>query len=402
MRSYGYSEIATPTFESLELFTKKSGQDITKQLYNFQDKGEREICLRPELTAPVMRFYFNELRSRPKHLKIFYYGNCFRYERPQDGRYREFFQFGVELVGGSTTLGNAELIDCASSCLCASGLNGFKIRVGHLGVLRNLLNVYGITEEQRKYIMPLIDKGEYVGLEDYLVEQGYSEDQVMKILNIVQYKVELQDFLDLPDAVKPLLKESEDSLAALEELFQIAKYMDDMGTTNISIDLGIARGLDYYIGMVFEADLDELGAEKQICGGGHYSLSEVFDSPDDVTATGFAIGFDRVMLGLQRQNYELEKPDLDVFIVPMGDETLKTCLGLIRELRDNGLRTDMDQGGRALGKNLKYAQARGSKFAVFIGSDELTKGTAQLKNLDTREQVELPIAEILGKIRQQL
>ncbi|MCG2825715.1 MAG: ATP phosphoribosyltransferase regulatory subunit, partial [Thermoplasmatales archaeon] len=148
-KTFGYREIATPTFESTALFTKKSGEGIVKQLYNFKDKAGRDIALRPELTAPAIRFYVNEMQSLPKPLKLFYFGNCFRYEEPQKGRFREFYQFGVECIGGK---GEAEVIALAVKMLENTGLKNFELRVGHLGILRNIL---GNADSS---VMTLIDK----------------------------------------------------------------------------------------------------------------------------------------------------------------------------------------------------------------------------------------------------
>jgi histidyl-tRNA synthetase len=397
--SYGYDEVVTPTFENLDLFVKKSGSDIVKQLYNFKDKGEREICLRPELTAPVMRFYFNDLRTLPKPLKIFYFGPCYRYERPQEGRYREFWQFGVELVGGDMSLGNAELVDLAASCLSGAGLDGFKVRVGHLGILKSVLVNTGLDESQRKYCMPLIDKEEYQGLEDYLAEQGLGEADISLVQNVVQYKVELDFFLSNAEGLKGMLGGNEDAVSSLEELLKIATYLKTMGTRNIFIDLGIARGLDYYTNMVFEVDLDDLGAEKQVCGGGHYCLSDLFEAKDELNATGFAIGFDRIMLGLERQDYDLETPFLDVYVIPLSKDYLDTSLGILADLRKAGLRADLDQNIRGMGKALKYAQNRNARYAVFVGLDEVAEDNVGLKDLEKREQVEIPQKEIVDRVK---
>ena len=397
--SYGYNEVVTPTFENLDLFVKKSGSDIVKQLYSFKDKGDREICLRPELTAPVMRFYFNDLRTLPKPLKIFYFGPCFRYERPQEGRYREFWQFGVEIVGGDKALGNAELVDLAASCLAAAGLKDFKVRVGHLGILKSVLAKAGLDPEQMKYGMPLIDKEEYTGLGEYLSQQGFGETETSLVQNVVQYKVEMDFFISNVEALKGMLAGNEEALSSLEELVQIAGYLQSMGTKNISIDLGIARGLDYYTNMVFEVDLDDLGAEKQICGGGHYNLSDLFEAKDELNATGFAIGFDRVMLGLERQDYQMETPYLDVYVIPLSKEYLDTSLEILAQLRNAGLRADLDQNLRGMGKALKYAQSCNTKYAVFVGLEEVAQGNVGLKNLEKREQVEVSKEDIVLRVR---
>jgi len=399
VQSFGYNEIATPTFEHLELFVNKSGADITKQLYNFKDKGERDITLRPELTAPVMRFYFSDLKMRPKPLKIFYFGNCFRYERPQDGRYREFWQFGAEIIGvADKHYDNAELLNLAMSCLRASGLKGFLMRVGHVGILKAVLVSLGLGPEQQKYAMPLIDKGEYQGLEDYLKEQRLTPQDISYLLETLQQKMTLDELIEGKDALSRRLERSKDAQQALADFYEMVKLIKEMGVSPVVIDLGIARGLDYYTGMVFEVDLQELGAEKQVCGGGAYNLEELFEVKERMDATGFAIGFDRVMLGLTRQNYVFERPFLDAFVIPMSRECLTNAIKVLGQIHGSGLRGDMELAGRGMGKSIKHAEALNAGFAVIIGEDELKKGVASVKDLAKRAQEEVALDDVAAHI----
>ena len=182
VRNWGFQEIITPTFESLELFTLKSGEGIVGELYNFTDKGERQMTLRPELTAPVMRMYVNEMQARQRPLKLFYFENCFRYERPQKGRFREFWQFGVELIGSDKADADAEVIALASEMLRAVGIRG-DLHVNHLGVIRHLLSI--LETEQQSRIMRLVDKKEQQGLEDYLAEISAPADLRMKLVELI-------------------------------------------------------------------------------------------------------------------------------------------------------------------------------------------------------------------------
>lgn len=179
---WGYQEVVTPTFEHLELFTLKSGEGVVGELYNFKDKGDREMTLRPELTAPVMRMFVNEMQALPRPLKLFYFENCFRYERPQKGRFREFWQFGVELIGSEGPDADAEVISLATAMLEVAGIKG-DLHVGYLGIIRHVLS--SLEVEKQGKIMRLVDKKDDMGLDYYLEEINAPTDLRMKLFGLI-------------------------------------------------------------------------------------------------------------------------------------------------------------------------------------------------------------------------
>ena len=250
-RNWGYSEIITPTFEHLDLFTLKSGEGIIGELYNFTDKGGRDMTLRPELTAPVMRLYVNELQSFPKPLKLFYFENCFRYERPQKGRFREFWQFGVELIGSGKPDSDAEVIALADALLKAVGVRG-DMKLGNLAVIRTLLR--GLEPEIISKVMRLVDKKEYASLEALVEEIGAEEQLKSDLFKLIK----LEGRYILQD-----VKEIVGNIPELVSFEKTLKLLDAYGV-DYSLDFGIARGLDYYTGMVFEVYAEGLGAQKQV------------------------------------------------------------------------------------------------------------------------------------------
>ncbi|MDP2767422.1 MAG: histidine--tRNA ligase, partial [Candidatus Methanoperedens sp.] len=278
---WGYGEVKTPTFEHIELFTLKSGEVILGEIYNFRDKGDREIALRPELTAPVVRMYVEELQRSPKPLKFYYFDNCFRYERPQKGRFREFFQFGIEIIGSARPEADAEAIALAVEMLNSAGVKG-DLHVGHLGIVRALLK--DILPEHQSRIMRLVDKKDDKGLEDFLDEINASDEMKGKLFRLIG--------LHGDNAVH----EAKELVGNIEAISQFEVLLELLGVYELEyiIDLGIARGLDYYTGMVFEIYCEGLGAQNQVCGGGSYRLAQLFGG-EDVPSTGYAIGFDRVM-----------------------------------------------------------------------------------------------------------
>jgi len=173
--TFGFREISTPIFEETELFVLRSGPNILNELYAFKDKGDRDIALRPEMTAPAVRMFVNGMSNEPKPVKMFYFGQCFRYERPQSGRYREFYQFGAELIGNKNPESDAEVIALAASMIEALGLNDYRIRIGHIGVLRQKLADSGVPKERTAEILQKLDKKSYDEAEPLLIDMGVSD-----------------------------------------------------------------------------------------------------------------------------------------------------------------------------------------------------------------------------------
>ncbi|PKK85401.1 MAG: histidine--tRNA ligase [Thermoplasmata archaeon HGW-Thermoplasmata-1] len=387
---FGYREIQTPTFENLELLTAKSGEGIIDELYDFTDKGGRRLALRPELTAPVMRFYVNEMQRETKPLKLFYLSNCFRYDRPQKGRYREFWQIGCELIGPNSPLAHSEVISLAYEALKSAGVQQIVLRVGSLGVLKPLITGLGLDGCDERAAMRLIDKSEYESLEKFLSEKGVGAADAKRFLATIRCK-------SIPDA-RALLSDSIGSelSVAFDYLDNVMRLLDSFGVANCTLDLAIARGLEYYTGLVFEIDAPLLGAEKQLCGGGCYSLVPLFGGLE-VPTSGFAIGFDRTIVALEEEEYSFETPrSTDAFIVPVGDggRLLECAAGISATLRKAGKRVEVDLMARSVGKALKYADKIGVKKAVLVGENELEKGAVLVKDLVSGEQMEVELRRL--------
>jgi histidyl-tRNA synthetase len=392
--TFGYREIATPTFEHAELFTERSGEDVKNEMYIFTDKGGRELSLRPELTAPTMRFYAGELRHLPKPIKVFYFGNCFRYERPQSGRFREFWQFGAEIMGGDVQGSDADIIAMAIASLRNAGLTEFTLRIGHLGILRGLLEAMGISGERQSQCMRLIDKGELDTLFDLLEGEAGGETGNIRAV------IEMEKSSELGKMIDNLVKDNERAESALEELKTTLALVKSLGAEEYTIDLGIARGLDYYTGMVFEIDVPSLGAEKQVCGGGAYELAELFGA-EKINSTGFAIGFDRVMMALKNTGVEIPVEGITAYVIPLGQEARTVALKLAAELRRNKISCDTALGDRSIAKHMKFANAQSVRFTIIIGEDELKAKTASVKNMESGEQVSVPLESVIEHVSKQ-
>jgi histidyl-tRNA synthetase len=385
--TYGYQEIKTPIFEDLALFTMKSGEGIIEEIYHFQDKGGRDLALRPELTAPVARIYLNELQKAVKPLKMYYFGSCFRYERPQAGRWRQFWQLGCELIGGKSPESEAEIITLAAHCLDEIGLNGYEIHIGNLGILRGILNQDRVSPGEQDQIMALIDKGDVEALK-IILEDLKLEEKPKKILKKL---IKLHGHREVLEQVHEIINDYPQSLKSLDELEDLLKILEAFGFSNYTLNLGIARGLDYYSGIVFEIYAKGLGAQKQISGGGTYNLIEIFGG-EKVESTGFAFGFDRVVEALRMQESIIPtKKAAEVFVAPITPELKLDAFEIAQNLRKNGIPTDIELTGRKLKKILSYADHLGVNYVILVGARELAENKVTLKEMESGYQEQIPL-----------
>ena len=230
--SYGYQEIKTPLFEELSLFTTKSGEEIVDQLYNFKDKSDRELTLRPEITAPVARLYLNELeKTAVKPIKLYYYGSCFRYERPQKGRFRQFWQFGCELIGAKTPQGEAEVIALCSDAIQSLGITTADVNINHLGIIRGLFRHFDISTETQREIMVVIDKGD----KDLLIESLSGDEPVIDNDELNQILLKLIDLVgdkSIISEVEELIAPYDEPKEALEELKELISLLEAFQVEN--------------------------------------------------------------------------------------------------------------------------------------------------------------------------
>ena len=400
-RRSGFKRIQTPIFESLDLFTAKSGPGVVSQLYAFEDKGGRNLTLRPELTAPAMRMIAEEMRNDTKPLRVSYYGQCYRYEEFKKGRYREFFQYGVELIGASGPLAEAEVIALAINMLTDCGLQDWQIRIGHVGILKGALSGLGLSLETPEgasespvaSAMRFLDKGDDNGLGKLLESNGIP----------VANAAPLRQLADLEGGVETI-EPAREILSSLDGVSLDA--LDDLQTTlnavaalapappSLAVDLTVARGLDYYTGMVFEVIVPEMGGEGQVLGGGSYKLLHLFGLPDLDPCCGFGLGFDRVLLALEAQaersgRSEVVPGEVDgkglIAVIPFNIDVAEV-LPLVRGLRAAGQRVELELRGRKIGKAMNWANGIGASSTLVIGPRDLDAGQCMLKNLTSGQQ----------------
>jgi histidyl-tRNA synthetase len=374
-RRWGYREVCTPEFEELELFTLRSGEGIIQEMYVFEDKGGRSLALRPELTAPVLRMYVNEGKTLKKPLRWFYFADCFRYERPQKGRYRQFWQFGAELIGVDTATAEAEAVMLGSDLLKATGVK-FELQVGHLSLMRSLVS--GLVPDDQRRIRMYLDKKDRTGLAEYLEAHGMRdlEESLVALIEARSLEEALEVTGPIPDAGK------------IGEVFS----MLDASGISYTLNAGIARGLDYYTGTVFEAFAENLGAENQILGGGSYRLAHLFGG-EDTPSCGFAIGFDRVMVALG----EIPGPKHLVAGVAHTPEGRNFALLVAARFREAGIRTDLDLSEKGIGAQLSNI-ARYADYALIIGEKEAEQRMVTIKNLSSGEQQTVPLETAIAEV----
>ena len=373
---FGYGEVSTPTFESLELFTLKSGPGIIDEIYAFEDKGGRELALRPELTAPVMRMVINEMRSRPKPIKLFYFGNCFRYDRPQSGRYREFYQFGFEVVGAGTPAADAEIIALAIKNIKDLGLEGFRVKIGHIGVIRSVIS--DLSKEEQARVMQALDKEDYE-----LVRSLVPDETAERLLQITC----LNGDVSVLDGIG-------EGAAHLREIMRHLSYYGF--EEHCTIDMSVVRGLDYYTGMVFEIEAPILGAEKQICGGGAYSLIKLLGG-GDVPSTGFAIGFDRVLLALEKEGKRPKISEKILYLIRAGSVPYEDMVRLAARLRLFGVSVDFPLYDRSLSKGMKYASAMNYPYVAIMGEEEWRMDMLTIRDMETGEQQQISVEQLIAR-----
>lgn len=375
-QSFGYGEIQTPMFEEQELFTLKSGEGIIGEMYAFEDKGGRKIALRPEVTAAVVRAYVNEAQVAPKPLRWYYFAECFRYERPQKGRYRQFWQFGCELIGADSAAADAEVIALAYELLKSSGVR-FVLKIGHLAPMKHMLR--DLDAGEQKKVMAALDKRDMDLLKTTLdaIEHPDLYDPLTTLITAETLDQVWQATGDIPEKSR------------IEETF---RYLTAQNIPFVQ-NFGIARGLDYYTGMVFEGFADNLGAENQILGGGVYRLAHLFGGKD-VPSCGFAIGFDRVMVSLG----EITPDAAPVVAVVATPQTRTAAYTAAAAFRSAGITVVMDVMDRSFGAQISSALKSGAAYAALIGEKEAAAGTVTLKNLEQAAQQEMSLADAVAEV----
>ncbi len=394
---YGYREIMTPVLESYELLAAKSGEEIRSRMYAFKDLGGRKVALRYEFTASVARLVADTLRTEPKPLRLFCVGSLYRYDEPQHGRFREFWQSNYELMGSSTPEADAEIILLTNSLMRDVGLENFVFKIGHVGVLRSILCEEGIEEEVQNGAMHFMDKKEYENAFKLIKGAGASEECLETLTRLVEIKGEKT--FEILKRMEEQVKAYKKAAKAVENLRKIIELvLDTEEKIDIRIEAGFARGLEYYTGIIFEVYVPEM--EIALTGGGRYDkLIELFGG-EPTPAVGVAHGLDRIMLAMEEQKTALKtKEQIMVAVIPIEEHLKGEALKISEMLREADVAARVEVMGRKLANALQDADKRKTDYAVILGERELKDGSVVVRDFKRRSQKTVRIHDVVDEIR---
>lgn len=385
MEKYNYEYFRTPLFESSELFHRGVGETtdiVSKETYDFIDRGNRNLTLRPEGTAGIVRsFIENKIYSRAElPVKTWYYGPMYRYERPQSGRFREFYQFGIEVFGTDDAIIDAEIISIIVNFYKILGLKGIKVNINSLGD----------KETRDNYHKSLID---YFKPHISNMCQDCQNRFEKNPLRILDCKIDsnLEIMKNAPKMTDFLSDESK------EHFEKVKQYLDALNIEYI-VNPNLVRGLDYYTNTVFEieADIKGFGNQNVLCGGGRYNnLVSNLGGPQ-TSGVGVAIGMERLLQALELEEINLvDENNIDAYVIPFSTNEKAYSLNLVQEIRMNGFKADIDYLNRNLKSNFKQADRLNTKFVIIIGEEEINSNILTIKNNETKEEFKIKRDEII-------
>lgn len=399
---YGYDPMETPALEFSEVLKGKYGEE-EKLIYEFKDKGGRDLALRYDLTVPMSRVIAANPQL-PKPFKRYQISRVWRYDNPQRGRYREFWQCDVDIVGSKSMLADAELVILAVDVFRALGFRDFRIKINNRKILNAMCSYAGIEEGRKVEALRGLDKIDKIGVKGFaenLKEKGFSPDCVGKVLEFIQMSGKANDILSV---ASERLSGYEQGVEGVEELREIIRILRELGIDEESyvIDLSLARGLDYYTGPIYEIAITnpKIGS---LSGGGRYDKLIGSFAGMDVPATGISLGLERIIDVMKELGMtSLPKTKTLVLVSSIDEKTGLDALRIAQRLRLAGIavRTDV-MGERKITRQLKYADSLGIPYAIIIGPREMEKGTLKLKMMNKREEKEMKIDQIIEFLRDQ-
>lgn len=388
MEKYNYEYLRTPIFESSNLFHRGVGETtdiVTKETYDFKDRGDRDMTLRPEGTAGVVRSYIeNKMYSIPNQpVKAWYYGPMFRYERPQSGRFREFYQFGVEAFGSNDPMLDAEIISIPVNLYKLLGLKGIKVNINSLGDEESRNNY---REALLEYFKPHLDE---------LCEdcRNRYEKNPLRIIDC-KYDANMDIIKNAPKIIDYLNEKSKNHFE------MVKKYLKALNIDFV-VNPNIVRGLDYYTHTVFEveASVEGFGSQNVLCGGGRYN--NLVDTIGGISTpgVGFALGMERLLTALEFEKINLVgDKSLDVYIIPMSINEKECAFSILQSLRLNGFDCDIDYLDRNIKSNFKVCDRQNAKFVLIIGEEEIKNNYLTVKNNNTKEEFKVNKSDIVDFI----
>ena len=386
---YNYDEIRTPIFEYTELFQRGIGEvtDIVeKEMYTFEDKSGRSITLRPEGTASVVRsFLENKIYGQAQPTKYYYIGPMFRYERPQAGRYRQFNQLGIEVFGTKDPMVDAEVIAVGMHYMEILGLEDLTLYI----------NSIGCPECRPQYLKKL---------------KKYLKEHKAELCEDCKHRIDKNPLRVLDCKNDSCQQVTEDAPKLINHLCEECEVHFDKLQTNLKnidiefeIDPHLVRGLDYYTKTAFEVKYEGLGAQDTIFGGGRYDKLADEIGKKDVPGIGFALGIERLLLTLDKQNIEIPiDKSIDIYLTTIGEKAKQACFDLLNKFRKNGIKAEIDYQDRSVGGQMKSADRMNATYTVIVGENELDSGKATVRNMKNGEEQEIKLSELVESIEKMI
>ncbi|MBI4144451.1 histidine--tRNA ligase [Candidatus Woesearchaeota archaeon] len=386
-QAYGFQEIETPAIEALNVLTAKSGEEKKQQIFVLEKRGNEQLGLRFDLTVPIARMFVQKQKELQKPVKWFGLSRMWRYEAPQKGREREFYQLSVELYGAQSYRADAECILLLIDCFTALGLKAkdVVIRINNRKLLEGLLTEY-VPQTKMQDCFRIIDKSSKLTPEEFIKELKGIGIQSEEVAKIAQTKGTIQE---VNEAIKNCAM-TEEGKQALETIKQMTALLPKEW---ITIDLGIARGIDYYTGMVYEA-FDREEKLRALAGGGRYDALVELYGGEKTAAVGWAIGYSTLLLFLQEKNLTPKiLNEIDCYIAPVDESMIAEAFRIATELRKNA-NVEIDLAERKLSKQFEYASAIGAKKVIVIGSKDLQDGKVTIRDMKTGKEEKAPVTKI--------
>ena len=395
---YGYSPIETPAFESWDMLAAKCGEDMLNQIYSFEDKSGRKLGLRFDLTAPLARVIAQN-PTLPKPFKRYCISRVWRYEKQQKGRYREFWQADIDIIGTDKLSADAEVIAIASRCLTALGFSDYIIRINNRKILASLVESIGIEPEKVVDVFRAMDKLDKIGNEGVrseLYERGIHSEITNRII----------DFLDIrgePEYIFEVLEKQDLDIRGKEGIDELREIISYLGIYDIkgrvTVDLSLVRGLGYYTGPISEIFIPE-GGVGSVSGGGRYdNLVKTYGGPD-LPAVGISLGIERLITIIkERGMYPIEKTVTKLLVVPVHKTLIKDSVKIAEKFRELDIAVEVDLKGRKLSKNFEYANSLGIPYVAVVGPDEIKKNKIRIKDMKTGNQIYVSMADLKTSLR---
>lgn len=399
---YGFIPVDTPTIEKSEVLLAKGGGDTEKQIYRF-NKGDSDLSLRFDLTVPLARYVAQHMSELTFPFRRYQIGKVFRGERNQKGRFREFYQCDIDIIGNGklSVINDAEIPSIIFSTFTALGFDSFTIHINNRKVLNGFFD--SLAVENKVEVLRIIDKLDKIGMDavkSELKEVGLKDEAIEKIEQFINIQGSNDDILA---SLEKLGIENEEFAAGLDELSKVVSYIRQFGVPekNFAIDLKIARGLDYYTGTVYETILNDYPGIGSVCSGGRYDNLAEYYTTQKLPGVGISIGLSRLFYQLKEAGFfkeEIAATLTKVLVVPM-DENTAYSIGVANKLRQNDVASEVYLEGGKLQKKLNYANKLGIPYVILIGSDEIETNELTLKDMKVGEQFKLSVDEIINKVK---